>query len=267
MSALVCALSLALLSGVPSSELPREGRMLFEASPERLDARVGEWVTYQLDGGSPQQGFMRLAVVAEQKDARGRDAVWMEMEFGQHPALKAPLGQFLMLVSRDTGLRQQGVSRLFITQGYEKLQEVDQEALPFFLGKARKESSHPAPPAPAAQLPAGQGTTVNRGKPSRIMTLAGTVEAEPMEVRHRQLVLKRYWVSREIPILRLAKIEFPAIRYTLEVRDYGVDARPRMVLPAPGDKKISLEPSGNLPPHFQPLSPSDTAAAPQENRP
>jgi hypothetical protein len=265
MSALVCALSLALLSAVPS-DLSREGRTLFEAAPERLDARVGEWVTYQLDGG-PQQGFMRLAVVAEQKDAQGRDAVWLELELGQHSALKAPLGQFLMLVSRDTGLRQEGVSRLFVTQGFEKLQEVDKDALPFFLGEPGKDSSRPSPPAPAARLPAGQGTTVQRGKPARIMTLAGTVMAEPMEVRHRQLVLKRYWVSREIPILRLAKLELPAIRYTLEVRDYGLDAKPRMVPPAPGDKKISLEPASNLPPHFQSLTPSETASGPGEDRP
>ncbi|WP_257462437.1 hypothetical protein [Archangium lipolyticum] len=265
MSALVYALSLALLGAVPA-EVSREGRLLFEAAPERMDARVGEWVTYQMNGG-PTEGFMRLAVVAEQKDVQGRDAVWVELEFGEHAELKAPLAQFLMLVARDTGLRREGISRLFATQGFEKLQEVDTGAMPFFVGTPEKDTSQPPLPPPTAQLPAGQGTSVNRGKPARVMTLAGTVTAEPLEVRHRQLVLKRYWLSREIPILRLAKIELPPVRYTMEVRDYGVDAKPRMVPPAPSDKKITLEPASNLPPHFQPLPQSGTASGPQENRP
>ncbi|AKJ02679.1 hypothetical protein ATI61_11767 [Archangium gephyra] len=255
MSTLVCALSLVLLGTAPM-EVSRG--MLFEAAPERLDARVGEWVTYQMDGG-PQPGFLRLAVVAEQKDARGRDAVWVELEFGQHPALKAPLAQFLLLVARDTGLRTEGVSRLFVTQGFEKLQEVDTSALPFFLGSPR--------PPPSARLPVGQGSTVRRGPPTRLMTFAGTVTAEPLEVRHRQLVLKRYWVSRELPILHLAKLEFPPIRYALEVRDHGLDARPRLVPPSPGDKKITLEPASHLPPHFQPVSQSGTAWGTEDNRP
>jgi hypothetical protein len=255
MSTLVCALALVLLGAAPV-EVSRG--LLFEAAPERLDARVGEWVTYQMDGG-PQPGFVRLAVVAEQKDARGREAVWVELEFGQHPELKAPLAQFLLLVARNTGLRAEGVSRLFVTQGFEKLQEVDTAALPFFLGPPGKQP---------ARLPVGQGSTVRRGPPTRLMTLAGTVTAEPLEVRHRQLVLKRYWVSRELPILRLAKLEFPPIRYSMEARDYGLDARPRLVPPAPSDQKITLEPASRLPPHFQPVSHSATdPGTPEDNRP
>ncbi|HEX5747881.1 MAG TPA: hypothetical protein VFZ09_16680 [Archangium sp.] len=263
MSTLLCALSLVLLGAAPM-EVSRG--MLFEAIPERLDARVGEWVTYQMEGG-PQLGFLRLAVVAEQKDAQGRDAVWVELELGQHPAMKAPLAQFLLLVARDTGLRTEGVSRLFVTQGFEKLQEVDTAALPFFLGSPGKPPPRPALPPPSARLAVGEGSTVRRGPPTRLMTFAGTVTAEPLEVRHRQLVLERYWVSREIPILRLAKLEFPPIRYSMEVRDHGVDARPRLVPPAPGDKKITLEPASHLPPHFQPVSQSATDWGTEDNRP
>jgi hypothetical protein len=262
MSALVCVLSLALLGATPL-ELSPEGRMLFAAAPERLDARVGEWVTYEMNGG-PQPGFLHLAVVAEQKDAQGRDAVWVELELGQHLEMKAPLAQFLMLVARDTGLRAEGVSRLLVTQGFEKPQEVDTSALPFFLGSPGQAESLPRPSAP---LPAGEGSTVRRGPPTRLMTHAGTVTAEPLEVRYRQLVLQRYWVSRELPILHLAKLELPPIRYSLEVRDHGSGARPRMVPPAPGDRKITLEPASNLPPHFQLQPQSGTASGTEENRP
>jgi len=276
MSALMCALTVTLLATAPTqpatapTQLSTEGRMLFEAAPTHLDARVGEWVTYQMNG--IRQGFMRLAVVGEQKDMQNRDAVWLEVEFGLHPEMKAPMGQFLMLVARDSGMRPEGISRLFLTQGIEKLQEVDKEAMPFFLGEPGKgkEAPRPAPAPSSAQIAAGKDTVVKRGKPARLMTLAGTVTAEPMEVVYRgNLVLKRYWVSREIPLLRLAKIEMPSIRYTMEVRDYGVDAKPRMVLPAPGDKKMTLEPASNLPAWMQP----DPDAAPepeadsQEDRP
>jgi hypothetical protein len=263
MSALVCALTLTLLGSAPTS-VAREGQMLFEVAPERLDARVGEWVTYQMDpGGTGNHAFMRMAVVGEEKDAQGRDSVWVELEFGDHAAMKAPLGQMLMLVAREKGLRKEGVSRLFITQGFEKLQEVDANAMPFFLGEPRKDGPRPTPLPATAQLPAGKNSSVKRGKPSRIMTLAGTVMAEPMEVTYRNLVLKRYWVSRDVPLLRLAKIEFPAIKYSMEARDFGVDAKPRIVRPAPGDKKISMEPAGNLPAWMQPLADSDK----QEDRP
>jgi hypothetical protein len=265
MSALLCAVSVALLAAAPP-QLSRESRMLFESAPARLEARVGEWVTYQMDG-SPQQGFMRLAVVGEEKDAQGRDAVWMEMEFGRHSELKAPLAQYLMLVTRDVGLRSEGVTRLFVSQGYEKLQEVEQDALPHFMGTPKPDAPPGPLPAPTEQLSAGPDSSVTRGKPARVMTLAGTVMAEPMEVRYRQLVVKRYWVSREVPILRLAKIEFPPIRYAMEVRDYGVDARPRMVRPSPNDKKMTLGTEEQFPSRFKALRPSETDSEPKDNPP
>ncbi len=265
MSALVCALTLTLLGSAPTN-MTREGQMLFEAAPERLDARVGEWVTYQMDpGGGGNQGFMRMAVVGEEKDAQGRDSVWVEIEFGDHAAMKAPLAQMLLLVAREKGLRKEGVSRLFLTQGFEKLQEVDTNAMPFFLGEPEKDkdASRPTPLPATAQLPAGKNSTVKRGKPSRLMTLAGTVTAEPIEVTYRNLVLKRYWMSRDVPLMRLAKIEFPSIKYSMEARDFGVDAKPRIVLPAPNAKKITMEPVSNLPAWMQPLADSDK----QEARP
>jgi hypothetical protein len=245
MNGLVGALVVAWASGTTPALSP-EGRLLFETAPRRLDARVGEWVTYQLDGG-PRQGFLRLAVVGEQKDALGRDAVWMELELGEHWELKAPLAQFLLLVSRDLGLRRESVTRLFVAHGVTKPQEVDHASLPAFLGPAAAEDP-PTPPPPSSPLPAGPQSTLVRGKPTRLMTLAGTVMAEPLEVRHRQLVLKRYWMSHDVPLLHLAKIELPAIKYSMEARDYGVDARPRVVLPSPRDPKLSVESGGAPPP-------------------
>lgn len=258
MSGLMATLVAVWVSGATPPGLGPEGRLLFETAPQRLDARVGEWVTYQLDGG-PQQGFLRLAVVGEQKDALGRDAVWMELELGKHWELKAPLAQFLLLVARDLGLRRESVTRLFVAQGITKPQEVDQASLPAFLGPASPADPPSPPPPTSSTLPAGPQSTVLRGKPTRLMTLAGTVLAEPLEVRHRQLVLKRYWMSRDVPLLHLAKIEFPAIKYSMEARDYGVDAKPRMVLPSPRDPKLVIEPGG------APPSPLPSESAPDKD--
>jgi hypothetical protein len=73
------------------------------------------------------------------------------------------------------------------------------------------------------------------------MTPAGTVTAVPIEAVYRSTVIKRTWVSREIPILQLAKIEIPRIAHALEVLEYGVNAKPRMLLPDPKTPRVKLE--------------------------
>ena len=73
------------------------------------------------------------------------------------------------------------------------------------------------------------------------MTLAGTVTATPVEVRLRSSMVKRIWVSAQVPLIHIAKMEIPALAHTIEVRDFGIDARPQMLLPVPGTAKIKLE--------------------------
>jgi hypothetical protein len=82
---------------------------------------------------------------------------------------------------------------------------------------------------------------VRSGQETRLMTPAGTVTAVPIEVLYRSTVIKRTWVSREIPILQLAKIEIPRIAHALEVFEYGVNAKPRMLLPDPKTPQVKLE--------------------------
>jgi hypothetical protein len=73
------------------------------------------------------------------------------------------------------------------------------------------------------------------------MTPAGTVTAVPVEVLYRSTVVKRTWLSREIPILNLAKIEIPRIAHAMEVHEYGVNAKPRMLLPDPKTPLVKME--------------------------
>ena len=94
------------------------------------------------------------------------------------------------------------------------------------------------------------------------MTAAGTVAAIPVEVMFRSTVVKRLWMSRQVPVLHLAKLEIPAIEHSMEVRDFGIDAKPRMVLPGPDDPKIRVERYDEAPPKAPPEGDSDGPQAP-----
>ena len=198
--------------------------------------RVGEWATFRIDGGAERVHFWRIAVVGEEVDTHGRPACWLELDMGQHHAMKAPLLQLRMLVARAVGLNADGVSRVFIAVGTEKPNELTEEAVARLLVDDHPPVGAPAQPA----LPLVELTTFT-GKPTLLMTLAGTVSATPVEVRLRSSMVKRIWVSEQVPLLHVAKMEIPAIAHTIEVRDFGIDARPQMLLPQPGTAKIKLE--------------------------
>jgi hypothetical protein len=194
---------------------------------------VGDWVTYELNRGDGHPYYWRLAVVGEEKDAQGRDAFWVEIDIGDHHQLKAPISQMRILVAKSTGFQQAGISRMLVTFGYEKPQELDAQALAF-LKNDRPEAPEPAPQArPELAL--------RTGNESQLMTAAGTVRAIPVELRLKNTVLKRIWVSHQVPVLHVAKVEIPAIGQAMEIRDFGAAASGRMVLPGPEDQKIRME--------------------------
>jgi hypothetical protein len=198
------------------------------------DARVGQWVTFRVDGGGNRIGFWRLAVVGEERDPLGRPAVWVELELGQHPGLQAPLLQIKLLVARRLGMSHGGVTRVVIAAGAERPNELAADALDHFLADDAASATGPGPgPNP--------GLTTSAGPLTRLMTPAGTVWATPVEARLRSTVVKRIWVSEQIPLLHLAKLELPGISHTVEVQDFGLDAQARIGLPAAGTAKIELE--------------------------
>lgn len=98
------------------------------------------------------------------------------------------------------------------------------------------------------------------------MTLAGTVSAVQLELVVKKTVVKRMWISREIPLMQLAKMEIPGIAHSMEVAEYGVDAKPRMVLPPPSAPKVRLEYADSVFPNLPDMdAPQD--AAPEEASP
>jgi hypothetical protein len=119
--------------------------------------------------------------------------------------------------------------------GFDRPQEYSHEALEWALAK----HSQPRPSSPPRRL--AEAPVVRSGQETRLMTPAGTVTAIPIEVLYRSTVIKRTWVSRQVPILQLAKIEIPRIAHALEVFEYGVNARPRMLLPDPKTPQVKLE--------------------------
>ena len=91
-----------LLAACPPSRVPAGMKALRDhlARGARTSA-VGDWVTYRLDGGGARVHYWRMAVVGEEKDQYERDAVWLEMEMGTHPAM----GAFGKVVSTYTRAR------------------------------------------------------------------------------------------------------------------------------------------------------------------
>jgi len=231
------ALVLLLLAGPASASMP--GKPLLDHLAKGLrTTQVGDWVTYKLDGGGARVHYWRLAVVGEEKDKLGRDALWLEMDMGTHPEMRAPLSQIRMLIARGEGVAfdANGITRLIVAMGFDRPQEYSNEALDWVLTK----QSQPKPPAPK-QNQARHPPVVRSGPETRLMTPAGTVTAVPIEVLYRTTVIKRTWLSREIPILNLAKIEIPRIAHALEVHEYGVNAKPRMRLPDPKTPQVKME--------------------------
>ncbi len=231
-------LVLALLVAAPAgAAMP--GKTLMDHLAKGLRAtQVGDWVTYKLDGGGARVHYWRVAVVGEEKDKLGRDALWLEMEMGTHPAMRSPLSQIRMLVARGDGVAfdPDAITRLVVAIGFDQPQEYSQEALEWVVARPEKPK---APPAPQGKLQSPP--VVRSGKETRLMTPAGTVTAVPIELFYRSTVVKRTWLSREIPILNLAKIEIPRIAHALEVQEYGVNARPRMRPPDPRKPQVKLE--------------------------
>ncbi len=203
------------------------------------DARVGDWVAYRIDGGPTRHGHWRLAVVGEEQDARGRPAFWLEIELGSHASLSAPLLQFRMLVAKGTGISSDGVSRLIVVFGHDRPQEVDPSAIGrvLFGGSA-------AEPIPEGQNghSASQGDLIVRhGKELRLLTLAGTVSATPVELWYQRTLVQRFWISAEVPVLHLARIELPATAHSMEASGYGHDAKSRVGEPDLATPKIRWE--------------------------
>lgn len=227
-------LALVLTAGGPGLGGP-VGQALVE--PLKLgitQAKVGEWATFRIDGGDDRVHFWRLAVVGEETDKKGRPACWLELDMGQHPAMKAPLFQLKLLVARAVGLNPDGVTRAIIAVGTEKPNELADDAAARLL----QDDAPPTQPSPKG-LPVD--LTRFTGQPTRLVTLAGTVTATPVELRLRSSMVKRVWVSEQVPLLHVAKMEIPGIGHTIEVRDFGINAQPQLLMPRPGTAKIKLE--------------------------
>ncbi len=218
------------------------GRALTEPLRHGLaDGKVGQWATFRIDGGPERVHFWRMAVVGQETDKQGRPACWLEFEMGQHPAMKAPLLQLKMLVARSVGLNKGGVSRVFIAVGTQRPNELSDDAVARLLVDEHPMGGNLAQPV---AMPVELGSFT--GKPTRLMTLAGTVFATPFELRLRSSLVKRVWLSEQVPLLHVAKMEIPGIGHTIEVRDFGINARAQMAMPAPGAANIKLESHDDL---------------------
>ncbi len=203
------------------------GEALFEQLSQGLaHASVGDWAEYEVRGGAGRSSYWRLAAVDEEADERGRPALWIEIEVGQHAQLAAPLAQIRMLVAKRTGLEADGITRLFVALGSDRPQEVPAHSMQ----RMRRELRLP----PSSTFLAGEaeGVTIESGRQASLMTGAGTIRSVPIEVLRAGTVIQRIWISDRIPLLHLSKLEVPAIGYSMVVGAFGMNATPRMILPS-----------------------------------
>jgi hypothetical protein len=218
------ALCLAVLAASPGLEDAQ--RLLIAHAAHFAEAKVGDWVTYRFSSAERGAQYFRLAVVDTATDRFGRDAFWIEIEVGEHPALEAPLAQIRILAAKETGLRPEGVTRVIAAVGAEAPAELPADRL------------LPTASPPTRARPAS-GDRVRAGRERALTTGAGTLLARPIEVFHGPTLLQRWWVSRRIPLLHLARLELLPIGHSAEVWDYGSDAHSRMVLLPPNELSIA----------------------------
>ncbi len=195
-----------------------------------IDAKPGDWISYRIDAVSGRVSFWRLSAVGAEKDALGRDALWIEVELGHHPDLRAPLLQMKMLVAR-AGLAAERVSRLLVAIGADPPQEISPDRL-----RALWQ------PMPRWTIHNSGADIVRTGEETRLMTYAGTVAAIPIEIHVGGSVIERIWMSHRLPLFGLAKFEMPLIGHSMEVTGFGRDAAPRMILPDGADPNVRLDP-------------------------
>jgi hypothetical protein len=169
-----------------------------------------------------------VAVVGRQADAQGRDALWLEIELGEHPSMEHPIAQMKLLAARDEGLTARGVSRLFVGAGPAPVREVASGDLEKFVPQL--------PPRPEVSRAAP--LRVRRGRAKPLATAAGTVAAYPMDLLAGEKVVQRIWISREVPILHLARVEIPALKQSMELGGFGTGASAK--IPTPGEKEARI---------------------------
>lgn len=220
-----------------SRSSPTEGALVQALEDGIGTAKPGDWVTYEMVGGPGRSGYWRIAVVEEQRDALGRDACWLELEMGTHGDMVAPLFRMRALVARDAGFNGVGITRLIVAYGADSAHELAPDAVSQLLTQ-----SGPRSPLPVRASPRTQAPVVREGVPNRIFTAMGTIVATPVEVIDRKVVIKRIWVSEQVPVLHLAKLEIPAIGQSMEVHRYGHDAKAQLPIPAGDQPQIRAEP-------------------------
>lgn len=238
-------LSVLVASGAASAQQYTGGAHLMQHMARGVpQSQVGDWVVYKVHGGMEgRTSFWRAAIVGEEKDRFGRDAYWLELEAGQHEKLKAPLLQAKLLIAKSDGGAGQAITRMYVGWGAEKVQEISAESITSTLygeGAKKREERQKTKPAGLDKVPKDR-TSIRTLPEARLMTLAGTVSAVPTEMRYGSQVVKRIWLSREIPVLQLAKLELPSIEHAIEIRDFGRNAKPQIIVPVEGTPPVNLE--------------------------
>ncbi|HZH03683.1 MAG TPA: hypothetical protein VEY30_07865 [Myxococcaceae bacterium] len=185
-----------------------------DAIPGRV-LRVGDWVTYRLVAGPGREHFLRLAVVGRESGSEKSTRVWLELETGTHPEMAAPIGRLRALID-GSGQGAGALHRLVFSPGFDPPSEVP----------VQSSSVSPAPLPPAS-------VRVERGGTTMLPTRAGVVRAFPVSWSTSGEVIKRLWLSGQVPLWGLVRWELPTVGRSVELWAFGTGAASRVPEPAP----------------------------------
>lgn len=219
-ASLVLALGLVMQSA-PTTYVLRDGPgplALFVRAP------VGAWVTYRLSGGPGRTAYWRIAVVSAGKGFEGRAKRWVELSFGIHPKLEAPLAQLKVLVD------ERGLCRAVLAVGVARPRELSKEGL--------SRVAHLPWLHALSHLP-GAAATVEQGRRALLMTGGGAVTALPLSFFSQGVVVEKVYLSREVPVLGLARLELPGVE-VMEADAWGMDAVASLQIPESGVPLLHL---------------------------
>jgi hypothetical protein len=180
---------------------------------EIAQGQVGEWVTLRLSSTGQRESFLYLALVGEERDTQGTASVWFELEMASHPSFSAPLGQVRFLMTRK-GTQ---ILRAFVGLGASVPQEVPQDRVRSLFSKVVPSS-----------MGAEQALRMRSGSATVLQTPAGRLLATPVEGTFSETLVQRLWLSREVPLIHIARWEFPVIGHSIEVVGFGRDAKTRV---------------------------------------
>lgn len=186
----------------------------------RLTGEKGRWVRYRVTGPqAPAPSYLTLSVV-DADEATGQ--LWVEVRVsGQRGFTAAGVVTKVLVARGPSGAM--STERMIVRFGGGAPVELDLATVPPPAGEEDAASACVAPNSPACRRASG-GPDVRTRPPEATMTVLGTVQATPVEVRTAEGALFTYLVSEAVPVTGLVLADL-GMRGRMELEAVGEGAK------------------------------------------